>query len=485
MKPLTGLFLGAGFSYEAGMPLVWDLTKELKNWLTPEKLRELNEGWRTQGGGHSDVVIEDLAGVLVRTDLHYEAILGHMETQFRRQRTLAQDYHGLYSWLVELVYRLLYFRQVNNRGFFSHHLRYYDGLKVLADNSQPLWIFSLNHDIIVEMLTQRLAIPLHNGFSQERVILPLRDKQGQKTGELSAETLAREILDNGAMLFPNPGVPGIYLLKLHGALDIFTSFDGKVLLKLCPVPGADDPHVAALRTANEDLYFSLPGSPNGRANTTNEISYADQTGEMQFLRRSLLAGAYKFDTRHTQVLPISMLKHFRANINFVTHLVCIGYSFGDLHMNGIIREWLEHSQTRTLEIVSPDAQPIPSLLLHLAPQVTVTTETATDYLDVQAGIVRGRRDVLEKRLSQILRGRSQETVAKVMRSFAEKIKARSTNELVARLKALPQRNGKPDLGGVDPTMLAQQWGNEIGLTPESTLESLIDDLEAGGIEPGR
>jgi hypothetical protein len=42
MKPLTGLFLGAGASYEAGMPLVWELTAEIRNWLTADKLRELN-----------------------------------------------------------------------------------------------------------------------------------------------------------------------------------------------------------------------------------------------------------------------------------------------------------------------------------------------------------------------------------------------------------------------------------------------------------
>jgi hypothetical protein len=50
MKQLTGLFLGAGASYEAGLPLVWELTDELKKWLTPAKLREFNQGWRLQGG---------------------------------------------------------------------------------------------------------------------------------------------------------------------------------------------------------------------------------------------------------------------------------------------------------------------------------------------------------------------------------------------------------------------------------------------------
>jgi len=63
MERFTGLLLGAGASAEAGMPLAWDLTAEIKAWLTPDMLRELNEGWR--GGGYSDAVIEDLAAVLV------------------------------------------------------------------------------------------------------------------------------------------------------------------------------------------------------------------------------------------------------------------------------------------------------------------------------------------------------------------------------------------------------------------------------------
>jgi hypothetical protein len=48
---LTGFFLGAGFSYEVGMPLVGELTSELKETLTASKVREWNESWRKNGTG--------------------------------------------------------------------------------------------------------------------------------------------------------------------------------------------------------------------------------------------------------------------------------------------------------------------------------------------------------------------------------------------------------------------------------------------------
>jgi hypothetical protein len=65
--PPTGLVLGAGASFETGMPLVWDVTAELKQWLTPEKLRGFNEGWRAQGNGMPDEAVESLIQALGNT----------------------------------------------------------------------------------------------------------------------------------------------------------------------------------------------------------------------------------------------------------------------------------------------------------------------------------------------------------------------------------------------------------------------------------
>jgi hypothetical protein len=403
MKRLTGLFLGAGASHEAGMPLVWELTAEIKNWLTAEKFRELNAGWRIQNGGYPDSVVDDLISILERPSVHYEGVLGYMEVQFQRQRALQQEYHGLYSWLVELLSHLLYYRQVNNNAFLNRHLPRYDGIRALAEANAPLWVFSLNHDVMVEAIAARLLIPLHSGFSASIVTLPRRDASGRKKGEIRAEVLTKHDLEHGAMYFPNPLQPGIYLLKIHGALDVFTFNDGQDLLKLLPSAPGQDGVIDVLRAANEDLLYPLPGALGGRAKTINEISYADDQGGLQFLRRSLLAGAFKFDARGSQVLSKSMLKHFRQNLNFLSKLVCIGYGFSDLHINAVLREWLEFSADRRLEIVSPIAQEVPPFLLHLSPQVVVTKSGATDYLDSQAGIVRSAREKLEKCLVSVLR----------------------------------------------------------------------------------
>ena len=477
-KALTGLFLGAGASYELGMPLVWELTAEIKNWLTPEKLRSLNQGWRSQGNGFSDTVINDLAAVLTIDNLHYESVLGHLETQFKRQHNASQEYHGLYSWLVALVYQLLYIRHTHNIQYIDQRLHHYEGISVLSSQNSPLWIFSLNHDLIIEVIAARFSIPITCGFSPNVVTLPRRDASGMIQGELRAEVLMKHDLEHHAMYFPNPGKPGIHLLKIHGALDVFTFNDGNDLLKLIPDVPSTSGIIETLKAANEELLYVDPRMPGGKVHAVNEIAYADEKGEMQFLRRSLLAGAYKYDTRRHQVLPQSLLKHFGANLNFVSRLVCIGYGFGDTHINSILREWLEFHGERTLEIVSPTAT-IPSFLLHLAPQVSVVKRPATDHLDTLGGIKRSRRDELTKNIFFLCRERGKENTNRDLSEFLRINNDRAIRLFAEKIKEMPFRNGDVDLRGIgEPDAVAKQLAKEINGEEIDMIERLHQFLQS-------
>ena len=440
-RNLTGLFLGAGASYEAGMPLAWELSAKLKQWLTPDKLRWLNESWRSQGGGYPDVIIYEFASLLSRSDQHYESLLGYLETQFLRRSPNSEQYHDLYSWLVAMVYHLLYFRHVIDVDSIQRRLLYYSGVSVLADQNKPLWVFSLNHDVIVECLAKGLDIPLSAGFTSEQVSLPRRNQQGEVIGDLKAEVLPGDQLQNSAMPFFQHGTRGINLLKIHGALDVFTFRDGKDLLRILPLGDGVDGPLCALRAANEDILYR----PELGVNATNEIIYADETGEMQFLRRSLLAGAFKFDPRHTQALPPRLLEHFRSNINSLQSLVCIGYGFGDTHINGLICKWLEFSKDRRLVIVAPGVASVPAIFLHVAPQVELHPVNATDYLDSCAGVVRSKNEKIDKRFDAWMRRNSgKERSEKALDEFQRFFRGYRADELKEWLKTLPLRDGDID-----------------------------------------
>ena len=277
-------------------------------------------------------------------------MLGYLETLFRRPRRdeaqLNDAYHGLYLFLVEIIYILLQQRHILNIDLIERNIQYLEGISALARENKPLWIFSLNHDLIIECLMVHANLPSKFGFSEEMVKLPLRDSCGVSTGELEARILRGDVIDGGALPYFRNGEMGVNLFKLHGSLDVFAFRDGKDLIKLVPSENSIRGVVETLRRANEELRYVDSDFSSDAIKATNEIIYADDVGEMQFLRRTLLAGAYKFENNFSQVLPSKLLEHFSRNLNYITTLVCIGYGFGDNHVNQVLREWLSFSRER-------------------------------------------------------------------------------------------------------------------------------------------
>lgn len=471
---LTGLFLGAGASVEVGMPLVWDLTKELKQWLTPDKLRDLNAGWRAQGTGYPDAVIEDFASVLVIEGMHYESLLGYLETQSSRLLPLRQSYLGLYSLLVEVVYHILRLRHSNNANLIEQNLGSLEGIANLARDNSPLWIFSLNHDLLIECLAAKYSVSLHSGFSGEAILLPRRNGLGTKIGDLCAETLTEAQLAKG-MAFPTSGSSGINLLKIHGALDVFAYRDGKDFAKLIPDERTVRGIIEMLRIAQEELVYIDPQRPDP-VKATNEITYADDDGVMQFLRRSLVAGTHKFDKRHGQVIPKEFLKQFESNINSVSTLICIGYGFGDLHINQVLRDWLERAPDRRLEIVSPGAS-VPSFLLHLSPQVGVFKEAASDYLDRLTGVVRSRRELSQRRLGAwFYQHRNAPDIQQKFCTFMQEHQDASFRVLLEKMKADRSSKEEAEPNREQRMKAPEEFARELEDENQLSFDTLVEEF---------
>ena len=475
---LTGLLLGAGASYDLGMPLVRELTHELKSWLTPEKLRTLNQHWRLGGPGfdYPDDVIDDLASVIERDEMQYENILGFLQVQSQRSSDALQPYNGLYAFLAEIVYALLQERHLRNSEYIKDHIRYLDGIKSFVVDNAPLWIFSLNHDLIIECFAAEFGIPIKSGFTEENIRLPRRSENGDVIGHLRAEVLPEDTIKRQGMPFLSRGQSGINLLKIHGSLDVFTFRDGRDVLKLLPDGDGIEGVLSSLRIANSELRYVEPGWPDGLT-TRNEIMFADDSGEMQFLRRSLLAGAYKFDPRHHQVVQNELLDYFRTDLNYLKTLVCVGYSFGDGHINRVIREWLEFDGERHLTIVSPDASRCPSEFLHVAPQVELVVSECTDYLDQVGGIEREPIEHAARRFASWKRGRGSEAEA-IFVEFVESEMTHYMEGAVELAKKLPMRDGDIDLEALDTTVeeLSRTMVTELAIpSPPEVIEKFLQE----------
>jgi hypothetical protein len=372
-----GLLIGAGASFELGMPLVSHLTGEFKGYFTSAHLRQLNARWRQQGGGCDDSVIELIIDLLNRHDLHYENILGCLQTMARRHdQPSAEQYWDMYARMVELVYLLLYYRQSRILPYIRRGFPPFEGLEgFVKQQSNPIWIFSLNHDSMIEILAQHCNIPLRDGFWPDKT-MTIRANHHNEKCVLQADLLSEDDLGRANLHLFRTREPGINLIKIHGALDVFATRDGRDLCRLRAVGKELSGRLVALEILNERIGFWQNGY---KIRAVNEINYADESGEMQFLRRTLLAGAQKFKERFPQTLPQRMLDLFRSYLNFVHHLYVLGYSFGDTHIDLELRNWLEFAHGRSMVIIDPNLHRLPTQFAHLALQIEILRKTASQF----------------------------------------------------------------------------------------------------------
>ena len=206
---------------------------------------------------------------------------------------------------------------------------------------------------------------------------------------------------------------------------------------------------------------------------------------MQFLRRSLLAGAYKFDPRHSQVIPNELLNYFSTYLNYLTTLVCIGYGFGDQHINQVIRDWLEFSSERHLTIVDPKVTHVPKEFLHLAPQVDLVASDCTDYLDQIGGIVRKPIEHAARRFGAWKREKGSEADS-IFIEFLQAEMNRHIEKVVEWAKKLPMRDGAIDVEALDMTVeeLTKVGIEQVTIpSPTEVLDKFLREETAGRARP--
>lgn len=380
LKPKKqGLFFGSGFSYEFGMPSIWELTKELRNYLTPKKLRTLNQSWRNQGGGHCDEVIQKVIKLLENDNIHYEDILGSLEVDANRyeNRHIRTSLQHIKNQLLDLIFWLLHQRQVKNKHYIQTSIEMHKGLKSLISAKHPLWVFSLNHDLIIEIISAEFNIPLKNGFSDETISLSF---------DLLGHAKARfKVLDiNNELTYPynyfKSNESGINLLKMHGSLDFFGYDDLRRLLCLVPEKNTLSGYIDVLN-------LLVKNYPDAIFHVPNEFVVLDNQGQIQFLRKSILSGTHKFQDNyiHTQIVPKMLLDLFKSSLNYIDELIVIGYGFGDIHINLILREWLEFTSCRSIIIINPKQSETPSFIRHLHTQVTIQKMQSNEYFSSLPG----------------------------------------------------------------------------------------------------
>jgi hypothetical protein len=243
----------------------------------------------------------------------------------------------------------------------------YFGLEALLQNQSKIEIFSLNHDLIIEELCSFYKIGLKDGFYSGR------EHGYENLGQF--RSIRKDELTNQKLDFFEENDVGVNLLKLHGSFDIFAIDDKKSYLKSVS-DGRFGSFVSAIRNIESE---SLAVCQKMQTRGVNELFVNDSSGELQFLRRSLLSGGYKFKDTFEQIAPIALFEAFKKRINKVQELVVIGYGFGDEHVNNVLLKWMGNAQS-VLTICNPYCEEIPEFLNGFESQVKIVKKGMTDYL---------------------------------------------------------------------------------------------------------
>jgi hypothetical protein len=403
------------------MPLVWELTAELTEWLTPAMVRKLNAFAATRGNPVPEDLLACFDPILTDRSRNYEQLIGWLQTQYldaRLPQERRRHFHTLSTFIIDMVGAILRYRHEKNLDYLRLSVPYYRGLRALLEPSQPTWLFSLNHDLCVEVLAAELGMPLTCGFPPSTIEFPQRDPSGKVIGRSTFQLMTRSQVDAREFHFFRDGERGINFVKLHGSLDIFAQREELNYLHLLPRENTAAGWIDALRSANEELIYVENGR---RIGITGEIAFADDSGEMQFLRRTILAGQYKFDRRISSNTPPELLEVFRRGLEEATRLVTIGYSLGDAHINAIVLKWIESDGRRRLVVVDPRPR-IPPEFAQFENRIERQPMTATDYLNRISG---NRLSVAEKglhifrRMTRRFRGQRAGRLIRAMRQLNE------------------------------------------------------------------
>lgn len=359
---MKALFLGAGASFECGMPLVYEFTRTLIPNILNRLDSKLFDFTKTP---HFRKKFEE---ILLNPNIHYEQMVGALQDIYLERREDSEIAYSVYQQFVECIQMLLLEDQKLTLPLFKEKIKDYIGIKNLVDQQPCLHVFSLNHDINFEEICRYYSVDCKDGFFENS------DELYNHIARF--KNLTKEQLNSGKFNFFNKNDIGINLIKLHGSLDVFAVDDLNLYMKSSPSKDAD--FGGNYEEISRVEKHSLEVVKNIGQRGVNELFVLDRNGELQFMRRSLLTGGHKFRGTFDQIAPIDFFKEFKKRINLIKELDVIGYGFGDEHVNDVLSAWIDSDEVK-MNIFDPFRKNVPDFLKLNAAKVKIVNGGLTDY----------------------------------------------------------------------------------------------------------
>lgn len=361
-----GLLLGAGFSYDLGMPLAQELTDVLLGPVTPHAAQELARAMarvRPYGADRppNEQALSECFDVLLAYKAahgaNYEAMLAQVEGLARRPDGSQSDRdsaHYLLAALYERIHDILsLYQAAAYELLYPKNFRWYANLGNLLA-AQETWVFTLNHDLLLECLALDLKIPISYG--------DVASKEFPVSNLEMHERIRFSCIDRSHYNSASAGFlreqSGINLVKLHGGLSEHDYDDKNTIcnLELNRTSSQElmDEHAKVARMA----YYQ-----NGvSAQAAKERFVTNSAGQCDVLGKAMLTGGYKYSTTANPKAGEEKLALFDHVLGGLDELTIIGYGFGDKHVNFRLSHAMARRDDLSMRIVDPHRHTLPDFL---------------------------------------------------------------------------------------------------------------------------
>ena len=361
-----GLLLGAGFSYELGMPLTYELTETFLG-LFNERSAKLLAGQLSKNAPYSedrpinsDAIFEGMSYFISYKDSggkNYEEFLAELQNMGNKPGRAQSDrdsFNYLFSIFYEIIHTILcLYQKVSYEILYGDVSKWFNKLNnVLSENET--WVFTLNHDIYLECLALDCNIPITYGDT-DSISFP---KSNLEMNDIVVFTCSgRDKLNINSPGFMRDN-KGINLVKLHGGLSELEYSDGKTICNLPLNVRNSIELMASFKDIDEMAYYhNSQRVPSGKEKVITNLD-----GELDIICKSMLTGGKKYSTTNKPKSGEEKLVLMESALIELDELTIIGYGFGDKHVNFRLSNSMVLNPNLSVRIVDPTSNKTPECL---------------------------------------------------------------------------------------------------------------------------
>lgn len=365
----TALLLGAGFSYDLGMPISSELTEVFLGVFNKANTTNLVAMMSRQQPFGDDrpinnKAIEEAFSLLLKykedKGTNYEELL--MKIQEGAERYTANhsqsdrdSYHFVFTILYDMIHTILSLYQATAyEVLYAKNVQWFSKLDNILSDKGETWVVSLNHDLLLECLAIDFGIPITYGAMNQRSF-PVSNLAMQDC--ITFSCIDRSNYDVGSPGFIR-GQRGINLVKLHGSLTEHEYGDRDEILNPTLERKSSRELIGDFhRIQNMAYFYQGRLVPSGR-----ERAITGPNGELDLMSKAILTGGRKYSTVAKIQKGEEKLAIFDDILRQVDQLTIIGYGFGDWHVNFRIQNAMARRDELIVHVVDPHLMKLPDCL---------------------------------------------------------------------------------------------------------------------------